>query len=373
MPVRTIENVLADMRSITDAAADRLLSDEEVAAYEGFELELAVNRRDGEVRARQTAYETPVDGGLAAVGALTPDGDPEPRNPLAYDAHTLDALQDALNARSAGRYPGLPTREQVEVWNATLTTSTFGQPGAWGSNVIDGPRLLHVAAGVTSQPIEAVLAEHPQLTLPTAQAAVGEGVTLAEYATSTGGTVTLGRFGRWTDLSKESTIGTDAGSLIGMHQVGIALDLDKVLIDAVNTAAGAAVGFTADVPAAIRKAMATVIAATALQDPTRLVVLVHPDNIALLQDVSPIGGRSIAEEFQRFSGALVYPSSSVPTGFMLVANLMAGCRFFEAQAVFTETDANVKTGVQTVATSTIAGYGIGVVGAFVSKVDVVTP
>ncbi len=72
--------------------------------------------------------------------------------------------------------------------------------------------------------------------------------------------------------------------------------------------------FSADVPAAIRTAIATVLDATAELDPARFIVLVHPDNAALLQDVSPVSGSGIGEPFQRFSGALVYPSASVTTG-----------------------------------------------------------
>jgi hypothetical protein len=224
-----------------------------------------------------------------------------------------------------------------------------------------------------AQPIEAVLAEFPQLTLPTASASVGEGVSLAEYDDSTGGTVTLGRFGRFTDLSRESMIGTDAGALVGMHQIGIALDLDDVLILAVDNAAGTPVSFTADVPAAIRKAMASVISDTATDDVGRLVILAHPDNVALLEDVTPVGGATIGEGFSRFSGALVYTSSAVETGHITVANLSVGVRYFEAQGVLTETDTAPKTGVQTVATSLIGGYGIGLTGGFAVQVDVVTP
>ena len=292
----------------------------------------------------------------------------EPRaHPLALDADTLDAAQGALEARAAGRWT------VGEEHRAALVTTTLGAPRAWGSNVLDGPRLLHVAAGVPSQSVDAVLAQHPKFTLPTASAAVAETLSLGEYDTSNSGSVTLARFGRWTDLSRESLIGADAGSIAAMHQVGIAKDLDLVLIDAVETAAGAAVAFSADVPAAVRKAMATVIDATAAADSADLVVLVHPDNAALLQDVTPIGGSTIAEGFQRFSGALVYASSAVNTGFITVANLAAGARYFEARGVTLETDTAVKTDVLTVATSVIGGYGIGLTSGFAVMVDVVTP
>jgi hypothetical protein len=288
-------------------------------------------------------------------------------NPLAYTPEALDAIQSAIQGRTSGRFVA---GEQEQ--RAALATTTFGAPRAWGANVLAGPRLLHVAGRVPQQQVDAVSAQLPTLTLPTAGASVGENVTLAEYAASTAGSVTLARFGRWTDLSRESLVGTDAAAIVGAHVVGCALDLDNALISLVNTAAGSAVAFTADVPAAIRKGIATITSATAAADAADITVLVHPDNASLLQDVAPIGGQTIAQGFSRFSGALVYPSTAVPTGFALVANLTAGVRYFEARALQTETDGNVKTGTFTVASSVISGYGNALAG-YVTKIDIVTP
>jgi hypothetical protein len=292
----------------------------------------------------------------------------ELRHPLDYTRESLDAIQDAIVNRSAGTF-----RADDDEIRAALATGTYGAPRVWGSNVLAGPRVLHVAAGVPQQPAAAIFAQLPVLTLPSATTSVGENVTLTEFAASTAGSVTLARFGRWTDLSSESLLGADAGALVSMHRIGIAKDLDNNLIGLVNTAAGSAVAFTADVPAAIRGAMAKVIDATAAADSTQLQVLCHPDNAALLQSVTPVGGRTIGEGFQDFSGALVYPSSAVPTGFMLVANLAAGVRYFEARPLLTETQLLPKVDTLTLATSVIAGYGIALGGSAFVKVDVVTP
>ncbi|MEU6208172.1 hypothetical protein ABZ814_31885 [Micromonospora musae] len=291
-----------------------------------------------------------------------------PANPLAYTPQALSALQGAIDARDRGRFVAADPTAQF----ATLTTSTIGARREWGSNVMQGPRLLHVAAGMPRQSADAIYAQFPQLTLPTASASVTEGTSLTEYASSTAGTLTMGRFGRFTDLSGESLIGADAEAIVSMHRLGIALDMDKVLIDAVETAAGTAATFSADVPGAIRKAMAKVMAATATDDPADVVVLVNPDDINLLQDVSPVGGQTMGERFQRFSGALVYPSTAVNTGFMTVANLRVGARYFEAAGLQTVTDTNVKTDVQTVATFIIGGYGVTLASGFAAMVDVVT-
>ncbi|MBC7306812.1 MAG: hypothetical protein H5T80_07735 [Dietzia sp.] len=282
------------------------------------------------------------------------------------DAAAVDRVQKALNERDNVR---------VDL-KAALTSSTLGGRRAWAENAPSGPRLLHVAARMPQEGVDAVTAQVPNFTLPTAQAGVAEGASLAEFAASTAGGVSIARFGRFTDFSGESLIGARANSVIALQTIGVARDLDTVLINAVETAAGAAVAFTADVPAAIRKAIAQVIDNTAAGTADELVVLVHPDNAALLQDVAPIGGETIAEGFQRFSGALVYPSSAVDTGFITVANLRSGAVFLQARGLQTVTETNVKTDVFTAATSIIGGYGLtlngGTSGAFI-KVDVVTP
>lgn len=70
----TVEEMVAALRSIVDAAEGRPLDDAEVERYEQLEADLAVARRDHEIRSRQNAYETPIRtdlhvhaGGTAAV------------------------------------------------------------------------------------------------------------------------------------------------------------------------------------------------------------------------------------------------------------------------------------------------------------------
>lgn len=297
-------------------------------------------------------------------------GSSQPRtNPLAYTPEALDDLAASFASRTSVRVEG-GARERF----ATVTTGLYGNPVAWGRNVLAGPRLLHVAAGVPTQSIDAIVAEFPSLTLPTATAGVAETVTVPEYASSATGTVTAARFGRWTDFSTEALIGTSPDAVVAMHQLGIALDLDKVLIDAVETAAGAPVAFNADVPGNVRRALARVQARTAAADVGNLVILVHPDDVWLLEDVQPIGGVTTGEGFSRFSGAMIYPSEAVNTGFITVANLSVGCRFFEARGVSTQTyDLAPKTGVSTVVTYTIAGYAVTLTSGFATTIDVVTP
>ena len=124
--------------------------------------------------------------------------------------------------------------------------------------------------------------------------------------------------------------------------------------------------------AAIRKSIATVSDNTAAA-PGELVVLANPADISLIEDVVSTGGQTIGEGFPLFAGSLVYASGAVPTGFMLVANLRAGVRFFEGRGLSTQTFYEVKTAVQTLATSLIGGFGTGSIAGYAQKVDVVTP
>lgn len=356
------ESLLVEARQLLADAGDGQALDE-AATARFSEIEQRLEAMSNEA-AERPAVVDPTAASLPGNRSLPAVAD---RHPLAFTAEALNRVQALMDAREPGRV------RAAQVQFAALTTGTYGAPRAWGANTLTGPRMLSQVAQVPRQPIDAVLAQFPQLTLPAAQPVTAEGAALVEYASSAAGSVTLGRFGRWTDLTKESLIGADAGAITAMHRVGIALDLDKVLIDAVEAAAGTAVAFAADVPAQIRKAIARVLANTAEEDPANVAVLVHPDDVHLLEDVAPTGGNTIGERFQRFSGALVYPSTAVDTGFMTVANLRAGARYFEARGLETLADLDVKTGVETSATVLVAGYGVTLTGGFAVKQDVVTP
>jgi hypothetical protein len=311
-------------------------------------------------------------GAEGAQYANTDGTQPARRNPLAYTPEALNAVQNALDHRAKWTVESQLTPERLQVLNATLTTTTLGAPREWGASVLNGPRILHQVAGVMPVPSDAAEAEYAKLALPTATAASAEGATLAEYDASTAGTVTLGRFGRFTDLSTEAMLGTSATALIAVHQLAIAKDLDDVLITAVENDAGSPTAFAADVPAQIRIHIATLVDATAAEDPSDIFVLSNPADVHLLEDTTPTGGRTQGEAFQQFSGATVYPSAAVEAGFMTVANLKAGVLWFEARGMLTEFDENIKTGVRTAASSILGGYGTGAIGSYSRQQDVIT-
>ncbi len=56
----TVEGILAEMTSLVDGAGERSLTADEVSRYESMESRLTAAQRTDQVRARQTAYNTPV-------------------------------------------------------------------------------------------------------------------------------------------------------------------------------------------------------------------------------------------------------------------------------------------------------------------------
>lgn len=61
--MKTIEEILASLQAIVDSAEGRSFTDEEVQQYENLEKELDAVRKSTELRARNTAYNTPVNSG----------------------------------------------------------------------------------------------------------------------------------------------------------------------------------------------------------------------------------------------------------------------------------------------------------------------
>lgn len=91
--MRTIEEILADLQAIIDASAGRTMTDEEVTRYEAFERELDGVRRTNELRARNTAYNTPVNGG--GTPAFIPGGRQPDSLEAAYDAYLRTGVPNA--------------------------------------------------------------------------------------------------------------------------------------------------------------------------------------------------------------------------------------------------------------------------------------
>lgn len=103
--MRTIEEILAAMAAVIDAAAGRALTDVEAGQYEALETELRDAQRADSIRARHAAYNMPVNSaGVGGTPALIQGG----RKPDTYAAAFTAYLRsgrpnaDLQNAQSEG-------------------------------------------------------------------------------------------------------------------------------------------------------------------------------------------------------------------------------------------------------------------------------
>jgi len=163
--VKTIAELMAALKAIVAAAEaeDRVLSDEEVAAYEAGEKELAAAQKTGELFARQTAYETPVIDGFPAVVIQGKRADPLD---AAFSAYLRSGHASAeLDALRFAQTEGSTTGGGFSVPDTFLTrltegrkafggfgqaaeqiTTTTGAPLAWPSVVVELSTEADIAA-----------------------------------------------------------------------------------------------------------------------------------------------------------------------------------------------------------------------------------
>lgn len=109
--MRTVEEILARMQAILDAAAGRSLTDVEATEYEACEGELQNRRRDDQIRARQAAYVAPVPGQYLNVAPTRAD-DTQEKAFVAYlrtgrgNADISDLAVDIRNDQTVGTPAG---------------------------------------------------------------------------------------------------------------------------------------------------------------------------------------------------------------------------------------------------------------------------
>jgi HK97 family phage major capsid protein len=108
--VRTIEEIIAAMTALVEGAADRSLTDDEASEYEALETELKAAQRDGQIRARNSAYTTTVTPVGVPKGGARPEEDSLDE---AFTAYLRTGQPNAdiaglrvSNAQSAGSDPG---------------------------------------------------------------------------------------------------------------------------------------------------------------------------------------------------------------------------------------------------------------------------
>jgi HK97 family phage major capsid protein len=104
----TVDEILAALQAIVDGAtsadgSERALTDDEIKRYEQLEADLAVAKRNVEIRSRQKAYRTPVPAGLAAaVNVATAKNDDGLERAFEAYLRTGQANQDIVELRAQG-------------------------------------------------------------------------------------------------------------------------------------------------------------------------------------------------------------------------------------------------------------------------------
>ena len=279
-------------------------------------------------------------------------------NPLSVRADVLDQIQSALQSRTAGTW---------EARAALTTTNTLGRQ-TWHGAAISGPRMLHTVAGIPADfNLGAVDANYLRVGALAVATGVAEGDPATELTSVTGSAVKLMRYGRWTELSEESKIASDAAATLTLvHRRAIARDLDSLLIGlaAADSPTGSAVTGS-DAGKALRRAIA-IVSDNVGVDASELTIIANPAVAGLIEDVAPIGGSSLAEATTRFAGAKVYYSNAAPTGAGLVIAPTA-FRYLEAMPMSFRTDINLKTSTLLLATSLVGGYGNQIIAGGVQR------
>jgi hypothetical protein len=253
---------------------------------------------------------------------------------------------------------------------AAVTQSLTGGRVGSTSGRLPEPRRLTRAVGLVPIPSTTAGTSRPKFGATSATAATAEVAAKPEAATITKLDIAIKQLARWTTLSRMALLSQEntLSDVVAWHAMAIAKDEDKLLIDAINTLAGAAIAFGAgDQRAPVRAAMAKV--EDAVSAPCDA-VLVHPDNYGLLAGFDPTDADEAGGRVVTFGNGVLYPSSSVPTGFVLVAAIRAAGRFIVADPTSVATTEALSTNETTVRTEELVGFDMALVGA-AAKIDVV--
>ena len=135
------------------------------------------------------------------------------------------------------------------------------------------------------------------------------------------------RYGRWSEVSALANVVDDLIGLNRMHAWGVARDLDRLAVSAVEAAA-ASLGVGAGIAENVRAAILTVAAQT-YSDETQLVVIGTPADLAELTGTTPANADDLGSYAVRFAGAKLYPTLAASPDVMTVF-APGGFRVFQA-------------------------------------------
>jgi len=351
----------AELRSVLEhgQAATRLYAEIEAIAEDEVR-EAKVTTMAGRVA------EAIGDG--AAGGGLEPEAGV---HSLLPSDEQMVQMRTAISEGRGLRFTTDRLPRDVQLRAAVTLSLTGGRIGSTSGRLPE-PRRLTRAVGLVGIPSTTAGTTGPKFGATTATAATAEGAAKPEAATITKLDIGIKQLARWTTLSRMALLSqpNTLSDVVAWHAMAIAKDEDKVLIDAINTLAGSAIAFTAgDQRPPVRAAMAKV--EDAVSAPCD-VVLVHPDNYGLLAGFDPTDAGEAGGRVVTFGNGVLYPSSSVPTGFALVAAVRAAGRFIVADPTSVATTEALSTNETTVRTEELVGFDMALVGS-AAKIDIVTP
>lgn len=217
-----------------------------------------------------------------------------------------DHLAEHATALREGRpYGAVETRALV------TAGGDLGSAGAWAPGTPNEPRYLIQFAGIPVSPLTGKTAQVPQYTGPAGASGADEAVAHGEYDTVNPVSLSALRFGRWTNVSALANVVDDLSGVNQMHAWGIARDLDKLAVAAIETAAStpAVIATLGVLEQTVRQAILSVAAAT-YSDEGQLVIVGTPADLAPLTGTTPTNGTDRASIVSRFGGALLYPSTA---------------------------------------------------------------
>jgi hypothetical protein len=239
-------------------------------------------------------------------------------NPLMLSEQNLRALSEAIRE---GR-PWSVQQDPPEA-RAMLQTTTLGSDGSWATSQLPGPVSLRAFAGIPTSPLTGVTAQMPSYTPPAGGAGVNESTQHGEFTGVTLASLTVSRYGRWTQVSAAASAFDDLVGINGAHAVGIARDLTLADWTAIDTSAGAAVGFVASaLDLQIRQAVMKVSAAT-MGSPDQCVIVGSSTDLGLATGYAPTSGDDRGSVSLRVYGARVFPFEQATTGFVWIFNPLA--------------------------------------------------
>ncbi|SBS79648.1 hypothetical protein MHPYR_890001 [uncultured Mycobacterium sp.] len=223
-------------------------------------------------------------------------------------------LRDHAAALAEGR--GFGAVEGVEMRSRVTAAADLGSAGGWNSGAPNEPRHLLSFSGVPVSPLTGRTAQVPAYTGPTAAAGVDESTDHGEYDSIAPVNLTALRYGRWSDVSALANQVDELTGLNVMHATGIARDLDRLAVQAIEGVAGS-LGVSVDIPAHVREAV-LYVAATTYSAETDLVIVGQPADLAELTGTTPTNADDLGSYAVRFAGARLYATTAASANLITV-------------------------------------------------------